>query len=103
MLYFIVQYTRQLNKATYKEYYMTKKNDRIIYRRKDKKWVNKKIGNTRATSLHDTQKEADKAARINSKNQGGGEVITKGINGKIRSKDTISPANDPNPPIDKEH
>jgi hypothetical protein len=36
-------------------------------------------------------------------NQGGGELITKGVDGKIRSKDTISPGNDPNPPKDKEH
>ena len=37
------------------------------------------------------------------KNQGGGELITKGLDGKIRSKDTIPPGNDPNPPKDKEH
>ncbi len=36
-------------------------------------------------------------------NSGGGELITKGRNGKIRSKDTIKPGNDPNPPKDKEH
>jgi len=36
-------------------------------------------------------------------NQGGGELTTKGVNGTIRSKDTIAPGNDPNPPRDKEH
>jgi len=27
-------------------------------------------------------------------NQGGGELITKGLDGKIRSKDTINPGNE---------
>jgi len=42
------------------------------------------------------------SAREMLKNQGGGELITKGRDGKIRSKDTIAPGNDPNPPKDKE-
>jgi len=37
------------------------------------------------------------------KNQGGGELTTKGRNGRIRSKDTIPPGNDPLPPRDSEH
>jgi hypothetical protein len=37
------------------------------------------------------------------KNQGGGELTTKGTDGKIRSKDTIPPGNDPYPPKDTEH
>lgn len=53
--------------------------------------------------MHNTQKEADKIAREMLRNQGGGEVTTKGVDGKIRSKDTIKPGNDPNPPKDKEH
>jgi hypothetical protein len=36
-------------------------------------------------------------------NQGGGELSTHGRDGKIRSKDTIKPGNDPNPPRDTEH
>ncbi len=28
-------------------------------------------------------------------NEGGGELTTKGVNGKIRAKDTIAPGNDP--------
>jgi hypothetical protein len=35
-------------------------------------------------------------------NQGGGELTTKGVEGKIRSKDTIGRP-DPNPPKDREH
>lgn len=82
---------------------MSKKNDRIIYRDDSGKWINKKVSADRASSIHDTQKEADEAARDNLKNQGGGELITKGLDGKIRSKDTIAPGNDPNPPRDREH
>ena len=37
------------------------------------------------------------------RNQGGGELTTMGRDHKIRSKDTISPGNDPCPPRDKEH
>jgi len=76
---------------------------RTVYRRYDRKWVNKKNDSDRASSVHDTQKEAENAAREMLKNQGGGELTTKGINGQIRSKDTIPPSHDPNPPKDKEH
>lgn len=81
---------------------MSKPSDRMVYRR-DGKWVNKKNGSNKATSIHDTQKAAEQAARENLKNQGGGELITKGRDGKIRSKDTIAPGNDPYPPRDTEH
>jgi len=82
---------------------MSKGRDRIVYRRSDGVWVNKRNDAERATSIHKTQSDAEKAARQNLRNQGGGELITKGLDGKIRSKDTISPGNDPNPPKDKEH
>ena len=78
-------------------------NDRMVYRREDGKWVNKLNDSERASSLHDTQGEAERAARENLVNQGGGELITKGRDGKIRSKDTIAPGHDPNPPRDREH
>ena len=82
---------------------MSKKQDRMIYRTPDGKWVNKRLGASKASSVHDTQKEAEDAGRNMLRNQGGGELITKGLNGKIRSKDTIKPGNDPLPPKDKEH
>ena len=75
----------------------------MVYQRDDNKWANKRNDADRASSLHDSQGEAIRAARENLKNQGGGELITKGENGKIRSKDTIPPGNDPCPPRDKEH
>ena len=76
--------------------------DRIVFKR-DGQWVNKRTDSGRASSVHDTQGEAERAARDMLKNSGGGELITKGQDGRIRSKDTISPANDPNPPKDREH
>lgn len=79
------------------------KNDRSVYRRTDGKWSNKKNTASKASSLHDTQKEANQAARKNLHNQGGGELTTMGLDGKIRSKDTIAPGNDPFPPRDTEH
>ena len=82
---------------------MSKDQDRTVYRRSDGKWVNKRNDSDRATSVHDTQSDAQNAARQNLQNQGGGELTTKGRDGKIRSKDTIKPGNDPNPPKDTEH
>ena len=82
---------------------MSKGRDRTIFRRSDGTWANKRNDAEKPSSLHNTQKDAEKAAREMLKNQGGGELITKGVDGKIRSKDTIAPGNDPNPPKDKEH
>lgn len=82
---------------------MRKKKDRTVYRNKDGDWVNKRNDASKASSLHRTQKEAEAAARKNLKNQGGGELTTKGLDGKIRSKDTIAPGNDPCPPKDTEN
>ncbi|MFH2012775.1 MAG: DUF2188 domain-containing protein [Pseudomonadota bacterium] len=82
---------------------MTKGRDRMVYRRPDGTWVNKRNDSDKASSLHETQKEAEQAARDMLKKQGGGELITKGLDGKIRSKDTIAPGNDPYPPKDTEY
>ena len=82
---------------------MAKGRDRMVSRRSDGTWQNKRNDADRASSLHDTQTEAIEAAKRMLENQGGGELITKGLDGKIRSKDTIAPGNDPNPPKDREH
>ncbi len=82
---------------------MSKKNDRTVYKRDDGNWINKRNDSDRASGLHSTQKQAEQEARQMLKNSGGGELTTKGLDGKIRSKDTIAPGNDPNPPKDKEH
>lgn len=81
---------------------MSKGKDRMVYKRGDE-WINKRNDSEKASSKHKTQSDAEAAAREMLKNQGGGELITKGLDGKIRSKDTIAPGNDPCPPKDKEH
>ena len=79
------------------------KNDRMVYKRSNGDWVNKKNDAEKASSVHNTQKEAENPARTMLKNQGGGELTTKGVDGKIRSKDTIAPGNDPRNIKDTEH
>lgn len=82
---------------------MSKGRDRTVYQNADGDWVNKRNDASRASSVHDTQKAAEQAARQMLRNQGGGELTTMGRNHQIRSKDTIAPGNDPNPPRDTEH
>ena len=82
---------------------MTKSRDRTVFKKEDGSWVNKRNDATRASGVHDTQREANAAARANLQEQGGGELTTMGRDGRIRSKDTISPGRDPYPPKDKEH
>jgi hypothetical protein len=72
-------------------------------RRPDGTWGNKRNDADRASSVHDTQREANEAAKRMLTNQGGGERTTLGRDGKIVSKDTIAPGNDPNPPRDREN
>lgn len=81
---------------------MSKNRDRMVFKRGDK-WVQKRNDSQRASSLHPTQKEAVSAAKEMLIKSGGGELITKGVDQKIRSKDTIAPGNDPFPPKDWEN
>ena len=74
---------------------MSKPQDRTISRRPDGTWENKRNDSGRASSVHDTQKAAQDAGREMLKRQGGGELATKGVDGKIRDKDTVAPGNDP--------
>lgn len=82
---------------------MSKDRDRTVYRRDDGTRANKRNDAGKASSVHDRQQDAERVAREMLHRQGGGELTTKGLDGKIRSKDTITPGNDPNPPKDKEH
>jgi len=75
---------------------MGKNNDRMIYRRNDETWVNQREGASKASGVHSTQKEAMNEAKKMLQNSGGGELTVKGVDGKISSKDTIPPGNDPN-------
>jgi hypothetical protein len=69
--------------------------DRTVYRRGDGKWANKRNDSNRASSLHDTQRAAEEAARQMLRKSGGGELTTQGCDSKFRSKDSIAPGNDP--------
>jgi hypothetical protein len=60
--------------------------------------------NAKRASAHErTQADADNRAGQILRGIGGGERITQGRDGRIRSKDTIAPGNDPHPPKDREH
>ncbi len=72
--------------------------DRTVFRNEDGMWANKRNDADKASSLHKTQGKAEEAAREMLGNQGGGELIIKGLDGKIRDKDTVPPGNDPYPP-----
>lgn len=80
---------------------MSKGRDRTVFRRDDE-WINKRNDADKASSRHRTQGEAEAAAKKMLRNQGGGELTIKSSDGKIRSKDTIAPGNDPYPPRDRE-
>ena len=58
-------------------------------------WAVKGAGNSKATSVHDTQQQAIDQARGISQNQGS-ELLIHGRNGQIRARD--SHGNDPFPP-----
>lgn len=75
-----------------KDYHVTK--------RPDGDWQYKLPGAQRASGIADTQAAAEAAAKESARNNGGGEITIHRPNGKIRDRDTISPANDPFPPRD---
>ena len=78
------------------------KNDRYVTKH-GKGWAVQAPGGKRASSVHPTQKEAEKAAKQTVSNLGGGEVRIQGRDGRWRDSDTVAPGNDPCPPRDKKH
>ena len=82
---------------------MSKGRDRMVYLRPDGNWANKRNDAGKPSTVHKTQRAAEQSAREMLRNQRGGELTTKGRDGLIRSKDTIAPGRDSNPPKDKEH
>ena len=76
--------------------------DRTVFR-KTEGWAEKRNDAGRSGGIYKTQGEAVDAARQTLRKQGGGELIIKGRDGRIRSKDTIAPGRDPCPPRDREH
>ncbi len=74
-----------------------KKPDVIVGPQGDK-WAVRRGGSTRASSLHDTQKQAEQQGRKTARREKT-EFQLKNQKGQIREKDSYG--NDPNPPKDK--
>lgn len=72
---------------------MSKKNQHVVPHKEG--WAVRGAGNSKATSIHDTQRAAIDVGRSIAKNQGS-ELLIHGGNGQIRSRD--SHGNDPYPP-----
>ena len=72
---------------------MTRKNQHVVPHADG--WAVKGAGNTRATSIHDTQREAVDAGRAIAERQGS-ELVIHRPDGRIRDKD--SHGQDPFPP-----
>lgn len=78
------------------------KNDRFVTKH-PAGWAVRAPGADRASSVHQTQREAERQAKETVGNLGGGEVRIQGRDGRWRDSDTVPPGNDPNPPRDKKH
>ena len=74
---------------------MSKGKDRTVYKREDGRWANARVDSRRPSSLHKTQKEAVGEAKRMLIGAGGGELTVMGVDGRIRSKDTVGAGNDP--------
>lgn len=72
---------------------MTKKNVHVTPQ--GDKWAVKREGSQRASSLHDTQKEAEKRGRQTARNDKS-EFVLHGKQGQIRERDSYG--SDPYPP-----
>ncbi len=72
---------------------MTKRNQHVVPH--DRGWAVKPAGGSRASSVHDTQREAINRAREISRNQGT-ELFVHGRHGRIRERN--SHGSDPFPP-----
>jgi hypothetical protein len=72
---------------------MSKKNQHVVPHADG--WAVRGAGNGRASSVHDTQREAIGAARDAARHQGS-EMLIHGENGRIRERNSYG--NDPFPP-----
>ncbi|KSU55624.1 hypothetical protein AS181_19965 [Gordonia sp. SGD-V-85] len=74
---------------------MAMTNKRIVQQRDDGNWEVKRPGSDRASAVTPTQDAGIDRARQILKNDGGGELQVRGVNGQIRAQDTVAPGNDP--------
>ena len=82
---------------------MAKKSNYHVIPDKQQGWAIRKAGADKASGFASTQAAAETRAKSLASKQGGGEVVIHGRDGRIRDKDTMSPARDPFPPRDKRH
>lgn len=66
-----------------------------VQRRDDRQWEAIDSAGSRASAVADTQAAAASRARQILRNSGGGEVAIRGLNGQIRTQDTVRPGRDP--------
>jgi hypothetical protein len=81
----------------------TSKNDRYVVPHPGGGWDVVAPGAEHASSHHEQQAEAEKAAKLIVANLGGGEVRIQGLDGRWRDSDTVAPGRDPYPPKDSKH
>lgn len=77
--------------------------ERHVVPNPDGGWDVKKPGADRASSHHDTQRQAEQRAKGILQRLGGGEAVIHSRQGQIRDSDTVPPAKDPDPPRDTKH
>lgn len=82
---------------------MPQRNERHVVPNPNGGWDVKQPGKPRPTSHHETQGAAEAQAKGDLQRSGGGEAVIHGRDGRIRDKDTVAPAHDPNPPRDTRH
>jgi hypothetical protein len=69
-------------------------NDRYVQQRTDGRWELVKEQHQRASAVGDTQAAMIDRGREVVSNAGGGELVIKGRDGRIRDTDTIAPGNE---------
>ncbi len=79
---------------------MAKKNIHVTHRKDEGKWAVKGEGDSRASALYDTQREAIEAGQEIARNNRS-ELVIHDRDNRIRDKDSYG--HDPNPPKDTKH
>lgn len=70
-------------------------NKRVVQKRPDGKFEVREPGAARAGAVTRTQAEGIDRGRAILANEGGGELLVRGLDGRIRKQDTVDPGNDP--------
>jgi hypothetical protein len=73
-----------------------------VQQRPDKRWETIKPHHRRASSVSDTQRQAEDRGREILRHLGGGELTTKGRDGRIRESDSVRRRPDASPPRDQQ-